>query len=130
MAQLDETLAKLKDVEGFMAVGIFTPNGEMAAQVNVSGIKLAEIGALANDVLLKAQKASDLMNVGRGQVVHVDAPKAHVIARCLNESEDFAVTAARKAHLHMVLILSKDGNLAMAKIKLESVIQEAAASFR
>jgi hypothetical protein len=30
----------------------------------------------------------------------------------------------------MVLILSKDGNLAMAKIKLESVIHEAAAAFR
>jgi len=130
MAQLDETLGKLKDVEGFMAVGIFTPNGEMAAQVNASGIKLAEVGALANDVLLKAQKASDLMNVGRGHIVHVEAPKAHVIARCLNESEDYATTAAGKAHLHMVLILSKDGNLAMAKIKLEAVILEAAASFR
>ena len=67
---------------------------------------------------------------GRGQVVHVDAPKAHVIARCLNESEDCAVTAAGKAHLHMVLILSKEGNLAMAKIRMESVIQEAAAAFR
>jgi len=130
MGQLEETLGKLKDVEGFMAVGIFTPNGEMAAQVNVSGIKIAEIGALANDVLMKAQKATDLMNVGRGQVVHVEAPKAHVIARCLNESEDYAASAAGKAHLHMVLILSKDGNLAMAKIKMESVIQEVAAAFR
>lgn len=130
MGQLEETLGKLKDVEGFMAVGIFTPNGEMAAQVNVSGIKIAEIGALANDVLMKAQKATDLMNVGRGQVVHVEAPKAHVIARCLNESEDYAASAAGKAHLHMVLILSKDGNLAMAKIKMESVIHEVAAAFR
>lgn len=130
MGQLEDTLGKLKDVEGFMAVGIFTPNGEMASQVNVSGIKIAEIGALANDVLLKAQKATDLMNVGRGQIVHVDAPKAHVIARCLNESEDYAASAAGKAHLHMVLILSKDGNLAMAKIKLESVIQEVATAFR
>ncbi len=130
MGQLEETLGRLKDVEGFMAVGIFTPNGEMAAQVNVSGIKIAEIGALANDVLLKAQKATDLMNVGRGQIVHVEAPKAHVIARCLNESEDYSASAAGKAHLHMVLILSKDGNLAMAKIKLESVINEVAAAFR
>lgn len=130
MGQLEDTLGKLKDVEGFMAVGIFTPNGEMASQVNVSGIKIAEIGALANDVLLKAQKATDLMNVGRGHVAHVEAPKAHVIARCLNESDDYAASAAGKAHLHMVLILSKDGNLAMAKIKMESVIQEVAGAFR
>lgn len=130
MGQLEDTLGKLKDVEGFMAVGIFTPNGEMAAQVNVSGIKIAEIGALANDVLLKAQKATDLMNVGRGQIAHIEAPKAHVIARCLNESEDYAASAAGKAHIHMVLILSKDGNLAMAKIKMESLIHEVAAAFR
>jgi CheY-like chemotaxis protein len=130
MAQIDEVLGKLMDVEGFMAVGVFTPNGEMAAQVNNSGIKLAEVGSLANDVLLKAQKATGLMDVGRGQTVHIEAPKAHIFARCLNENADFSTTEAGKAHVHLVLILAKDGNLAMAKIKLGSVIQEVATAFR
>jgi CheY-like chemotaxis protein len=130
MSALDETMAKLAEVEGFMAVGIFTPNGEMAAQLNKSGLKLEEIGSLANEVLLKAQKATELMDVGRGQLVHVEAPKAHIIARCLNENTDFTATEAGKAHLHMVLILAKDGNLAMAKMKLASIIQEAAPTFR
>jgi CheY-like chemotaxis protein/predicted regulator of Ras-like GTPase activity (Roadblock/LC7/MglB family) len=130
MAQIDDVLGKLKDVEGFMAVGIFTPGGEMAAHINISGIKLDEVGALANDVLLKAQKATGLMDVGRGQTVHVDAPKAHVIAMCLNENADFSKTEAGKAHVHIVLILSKDGNLAMAKIRLGAIIQEVATSFR
>lgn len=130
MSELKDSLARLSDVEGFMAVGIFSPNGEMASELNTSGVKLAELGSLANDVLLKAQKATDMMDVGRGQVVHIDAPKAQIIARCLNENTDFSATEAGKAHLHMVLILSKDGNLAMAKMKLESVIQECAAAFR
>ncbi len=130
MGQLEETMGKLSDIEGVMAVGIFTPNGEMAASVNNSGLKLDEIGSLANDVLLKAQKATDLMDVGRGQLVHVEAPKAHIIARCLNENTDFSSSEAGKAHLHMVLILAKDGNLAMAKMKLGSVIQESAPLFR
>jgi DNA-binding response OmpR family regulator len=130
MAQIEEILGRLKDVEGFMAVGIFTSNGEMAAQVNTSGLKIAEIGSLANDVLLKAQKATGMMDVGRGQTVHIEAPKAHIIARCHNENADFSATEAGKAHIHLVLIMSKDGNLAMAKMKLGSVIQEAAASFR
>ncbi len=60
----------------------------------------------------------------------IDAPQAHIIARCLNESEGYAASAAGKAHLHMVLILSKDGNPAMAKIKMESVIHEVATAFR
>jgi CheY-like chemotaxis protein len=130
MSKLDDTLGKLKDIEGFMAVGVFTPNGEMAAQVNISNLKLAEIGSLANDVLLKAQKATDIMNVGRGQVVHIDAPQAHIIARCLNEAENFSQTQAGKAHIHIILILGKEGNLAMAKIKMESLLPEISSAFR
>ncbi|WP_163337653.1 response regulator [Desulfopila sp. IMCC35008] len=130
MGKIEDSLAKLSDVEGFMAAGVFTPNGEMAGQVNNSNMKLAEIGSLANDVLLKAQKATDIMNVGRGQQVHVEAPSAHVIARCLNENESFSESAAGKAHVHLVMLLQKDGNLAMGKMKLDSVIQEVAESFR
>ena len=130
MSNLDETLGKLRDIEGFMAVGVFTPNGEMAAQVTAANLKLAEIGSLANDVLLKAQKATDVMNVGRGQVVHIEAPKAHIIARCLNEAEDFSQTQAGKAHIHLIVLMSRDANLAMAKIKLDSIIHQVAEAFR
>ena len=130
MSKIEDILNKLRDIEGFMAVGVFTPNGEMAAQVNIANLKLAEIGSLANDVLLKAQKATDVMNVGRGQIVHIEAPKAHVIARCLNEADDFSETQAGKAHIHLIMLLSKDANLAMGKIKLESVIHQVAESFR
>ncbi len=130
MGKVEESLSKMKDIDGFLAVGVFTPNGEMAAEVNVSNMQLAEIGSMANDVLLKAQKATDVMNVGRGNVVHVEAPKAHVFARCLNENTDFSKTEAGKAHIHVVMLLAKDANLAMGKIKMESITQEVAASFR
>lgn len=130
MSEINDALAKLEVIDGFMAAGIFTPNGEIAAQLNKAGIKLDEIGSLANEVLLKAQKATDMMDVGRGQVVHIEAPKAQILARCHNENADYAVTEAGKAHVHMVVILSKDGNLAMAKIKMSSIIQECAAFFR
>jgi CheY-like chemotaxis protein/predicted regulator of Ras-like GTPase activity (Roadblock/LC7/MglB family) len=131
MSEMFEVLEKLKVVNGFMAAGAFSPNGEMVAEVNTSGINLGELGALANDVLLKAQKATEMMNVGRGQVVHVEAPKAHVICRCLNEATDFAATATGRAHVHMVLLLNKeDGNVALGKMKMETVIQEIAEFFR
>lgn len=131
MSEIFEVLEKLKVVGGFMAVGAFSPNGEMVAEVNVAGINLGELGAIANDVLLKAQKATEHMNVGRGQVVHVEAPKAHVICRCLNEATDFASTATGRAHVHMVLILNKEeGNIALGKMKMESAIQEVAEFFR
>ncbi|MDA8139132.1 MAG: response regulator [Desulfobacteraceae bacterium] len=130
MADIKEVLEKFKTVDGFQAVGAFSPNGEMVAECNSAGINLAELGALANDVLLKAQKTTELMNVGRGQLVHVEAPKAHVICRCLNEATDFAATSSGRAHVHMVLILGKDGNLAMGKMKISSLIQDVAEFFR
>jgi CheY-like chemotaxis protein/predicted regulator of Ras-like GTPase activity (Roadblock/LC7/MglB family) len=130
MAEMKEILEKLKTVDGFQAVGVFSPNGEMVAESNVAGINLAEIGALANDVLLKAQKSTEIMQIGRGQMVHVEAPKGHVICRCLNESTDFSSTSTGRAHLHMVLLLSAEGNLAMGKMKIGSVIQEMAEFFR
>ena len=70
------------------------------------------------------------MNVGRGQLVHVEAPKAHVIARCLNEATDYATTSSGRAHVHMVLIIGTDGNVAMGKMKINSAIQEIAEFFR
>jgi CheY-like chemotaxis protein len=130
MANVNEILEKFKMVDGFQAVGAFSPNGEMVAECNVAGINLAELGALGNDVLLKAQKTTEIMNVGRGQMVHVEAPKAHVICRCLNEATDFSATATGRAHVHMVLILSTEGNLAMGKMKITSAIQEMAEHFR
>ncbi len=130
MGKIEDVLEKFKDVEGFNAVGVFSPNGEIAAQVNATGVKIDELGALANDVLLKSQKATEIMGVGRGQLVHIEAPKAHIIARCLNEATDFAASTEGRAHVHMVLTISKEGNLAMAKMKLESIIQEVAPMFR
>lgn len=130
MADIKEVLEKFKTIDGFQAVGAFSPNGEIVAECNVGGTNLAEMGALANDVLLKAQKTTEIMNVGRGQLVHVEAPKAHVICRCLNEATDFASTAAGRAHVHMVLILEKEGNVAMGKMKISSSIQEVAEFFR
>jgi CheY-like chemotaxis protein len=130
MADMNEILTKFEVVDGFQAVGAFSPNGELVAECNGSGVNMAELGALANDVLLKAQKTTETMNVGRGQLVHVEAPKAHVICRCLNEATDFASTAAGRAHVHLVLILKKDGNVAMGKMKVDSIIQEVAEFFR
>ncbi len=130
MADVKEILAKFKGIEGFMAAGIFTPQGEQVAEINPGEIEITELGSLANDVLLKAQKATDIMGVGRGQLVHIEAPKAHVLARCLNESTDFAATTAGRAHVHMVVVLDQEGNLAMTKMKLLSIIQEVAEEFR
>jgi len=128
--EVEQSLAKLKDIDGFIGAGAFTAQGELVSSLSTSTTKLQEIGALANDVLLKAQKASEVMGVGRGQLVHIEAPKAHILARCLNESAEFSQSSAGKAHVHMVMILDQESNIGLAKMRLASVIQEVAPFFR
>lgn len=131
MSAVTDILERFKDVEGFLAAGVFTPDGEMAAELNISGVKIAEIGALANDVLLKSQKATEMMGMGRGNQVHIESPKSHILARCLNEATDFAATSSGRAHIHTVLVLNKEsGNIGMGKIKLNSIVEDLAPNFR
>ena len=119
-------LEAFKDVDGFIAAGVFTSNGEMLAELSTSDMKLAELGSLANDVLLKAQKSTDIMGVGRGNLIHIIAPRANIIVKCLNENTDYAGNQAGRAHIHLVLILGTEANIAMGKLRVDSVIAKIA----
>ena len=130
MSNMEEVLKKLQDISGFMAVGVFTPDSEMIAHIANAGVAIGEIGALANDVLLKAQKATDIMNVGRGNVVTINAPRAIIMMRCLNENTDFAASEPGRAHIHTALLLEPEGNVGLAKMQLEKVCQALATHAR
>jgi len=126
---MKEILEKLREIDGFVAVGAFTSQGELLGEVT-NGIPLMEIGALANDVLLKSQKSTDIMGVGRGNQIQITAPKATILVRCLNENTDFASNEPGRAHVHMVLVMNPEGNVALGKMRLDKVIQEIAPILR
>ena len=69
---------------------------------------IREVGALANAVLMNAQKASLDMGAGRGQLVHVEGEKAHILVRCLNEGTDPLRSQPGRAHIHIALALKPD----------------------
>jgi CheY-like chemotaxis protein len=128
--KIRDTLETLRGVDGFIGVAAFIPTGEVVAEISAGGAALSELGALANDVLLKSQKATEIMGVGRGNQIQVAAPKANILVRCLNENTDFAANEPGRAHVHMMLILHPEGNLALGKIQLEKVIQQVAPFLR
>jgi DNA-binding NarL/FixJ family response regulator/predicted regulator of Ras-like GTPase activity (Roadblock/LC7/MglB family) len=128
--KIREALDSLRMVDGFIGAAAFLATGELVADVSNGEFKLAELGALANDVLLKSQKTTDIMGVGRGNQIHVTAPKVHVLVRCLNENTDFAANEPGRAHVHAMLILAPDGNIALGKMYLEKVIQQVAELMR
>ncbi len=129
MAAADK-LKELTSIEGFAGAAVYTPTGEPMAMLAADGQHLKEVGVLANNVLLNAQKASIEMGTGRGQQVHVEAERAHILARCLNEGTDPLKSQPGKAHIHMVLVLKTDSSIGLAKLRLGSVIEKLAEDFR
>ncbi|MBI4956514.1 MAG: response regulator [Myxococcales bacterium] len=125
-----DKLQELTAVEGFAGVGVFTPLGEDLALLAGSVTNIKDVGVLANNVLMNAQKASLEMGAGRGQLVHIEGEKAHILVRCLNEGTDPLKSQPQRAHIHTVLVLKADASLGMAKLKLGQVVDKLAEDFR
>jgi CheY-like chemotaxis protein/predicted regulator of Ras-like GTPase activity (Roadblock/LC7/MglB family) len=125
-----DKLKELSALEGFAGAAVFTPTGEPLAVMAGEGQHLKEVGVLANNVLLNAQKASVEMGTGRGQQVHVEAEKAHIFARCLNEGSDPLKSLPGKAHIHLVLVLKSDSAIGLAKLRVANTIEKLAEDFR
>lgn len=127
---IKEHLAQLQGVEGFMGAAVFASNGEMLEGLVTGSLDVKTVGMFANNALLNAQKATDQMGVGRGNLVQIRAPQATVIMRCLNEATDFAATSTGKAHFHTVVIMSPEGNVGMASMMLDKVVGKIADEVR
>jgi predicted regulator of Ras-like GTPase activity (Roadblock/LC7/MglB family) len=125
-----ETLKELTGIDGFAGAAVYTPTGEPLVMLAGESQHLKEIGVLANNVLLNAQKASIEMGTGRGQQVHVEAERAHIFVRCLNEGTDPLKSQPGKAHIHLVLVLKNDSSIGLAKLRVNSVIERLAEDFR
>jgi len=125
-----EKLKELQTIDGFSGAAVFTPTGEQLAMLEGDAQRLKEMGIMANNVLINSQKASLEMGTGRGQQVHVEAEKAHILVRCLNEGTDPLKSQPGKAHIHLVLVLKNDASIGMAKLKISSAVQKLAEDFR
>ena len=129
MAAKDK-LQELTNIEGFAGAAVFTPTGEDLVVLPGQTTNIKEVGILANNVLLNAQKASLEMGAGRGQVVHVEGERAHILVRCLNEGTDPIKSQPGRAHIHTVLVLKPEASLGMAKMRLHSIAEKLAEDFR
>ncbi len=129
MKALDK-LKELQVIDGFSGAAVFTPTGEQLVMLEGDVQRLKEVGILANNVLLNSQKASLEMGAGRGQQVHVEGEKAHILVRCLNEGTDPIKSQPGKAHIHLVLVLKNDSSIGLAKLRMNSAVQTLAEDFR
>jgi len=128
---VQEKLKEFNQVDGFAGVGVFTPAGESLALLTTEAKgNMKEVGVLANNLLMTAQKATMEMGIGLGQLVHIESEHAHIFARCFNEGTDPLKSQPGKAHVHLVLILTSDSGIGMAKLKIEKMTKLIAEDFR
>jgi hypothetical protein len=130
MATTKEKLQELANIDGFAGAGVFTPAGEDLALLPGSVSNIKDVGVLANNVLMNAQKACLEMGAGRGQVVHVEGEKSHILVRCMNEGTDPLKSQPGRAHIHTVLVLKPEASIGMAKMRLGQVVDKLAEDFR
>jgi len=127
---IKDHLSKFEEVEGFKGVAVFTANGEMLDGIAKGKVDIKTIGMFANNALLNAQKATDSMGVGRGNMMQIRAPQAVVLMRCLNEATDFAATKEGKAHFHTVVVMEPESNVGMAAMMLDKIQEGIAGEVR
>ena len=121
---------ELAAVEGFKGVAVFSPNGEMLDGVASGKFDIKAVGMFANNALLNAQKATDQMGVGRGNLMQIRAPQAIVLMRCLNEAPEFSQSVPGKAHFHTVVVLESEGNAGLASMLLDKAVGKIATELR
>jgi CheY-like chemotaxis protein/predicted regulator of Ras-like GTPase activity (Roadblock/LC7/MglB family) len=119
---IKDHLNEFQGIEGFLGAAVFSSQGEMLDGLTMGKIDIKAVGMFANNALLNAQKATDQMGVGRGNLIQIRAPQATIIMRCLNEATDFAATSTGKAHFHTVVVMAPEGNSGMAMMILDKVV--------
>ena len=127
---IKDHLAEFEEINGFMGAAVFTAQGEMLEGISKGKLDIKTTGMFANNALLNAQKATDQMGVGRGNLVQIRSPKAFVLMRCLNEATDFAASKEGKAHFHTVVVMDPEGNTAMATMILDKIQDRLAEEMR
>lgn len=119
---IKETLSTLKDVSGYLGAGVFTPQGELLeGEADASGVHFETSGSMIHDTLLNAQKMSDAAGFGKADMIQVDTEAGLLFCKCFNDNAS--------KHFHTILVLKKDGNVAMAKMKLNKAVSNLVAEF-
>ena len=112
---LEDHLGEIKSVKGYLASGIMQHTGELLASDSAaSNIDLGMVGATFNDIFRSAHEVCEKIGLEAAQEMVLNTPKGLIIMRCSG--------VASKAHVHLITILTSDGNQALAKMQMEKAV--------
>ena len=126
-----EKLESFKSIMDFAGVVLLAPTGEPLVMLPAGESNLMKIAILANNILVNAQKASQEMGAGNCEVIHIETDHCiYLLAQCLNEGKDPFKVYPGKVHIHLILVLSSEAGIGLAKLQMASVIKSLADDFR
>jgi predicted regulator of Ras-like GTPase activity (Roadblock/LC7/MglB family) len=115
---LDTLLNELKDVNGYMASAIMDYTGEMLATHSGStAVDLEVAGATFNDIFRAAHAAAGKVGFKAATDLIINTPEGTITMMCTGVDQ--------KVHLHLITILAKDGNQALAKMTMHKIAPKA-----
>lgn len=118
---ISEKLDALKEVNGYLGAGVFTPQGEMLeGTADISGIQFEEAGSLIHDSLKDAKGMASQIGFGNLDLLQLYTQLGIVFAKCYNQGN---------LHFHTILVIKNDGNIAMARLKLNKVVETLVSEF-
>lgn len=115
---LETLLDEIKGVNGYVASAIMDFTGEMlATNSSSSAVDLQVAGATFNDIFRGAHAAAGKVGFKSANDLVVQTPEGVIVMMCTGVEQ--------KAHLHLITILAKDGNQALAKIAMHKIAPKA-----
>ncbi len=111
---LDTPLAEVKTIKGFLATGVMQYTGELLAGHSASEhIDLAIVGATFNDIFRSAHEVCGKIGLEACREMVLYTPRGIVLMLCTGTKS--------KVHVHLVTVLSAEGNQALAKLQMEKI---------
>jgi len=111
---IEEILNTLKEVNGYLAAGVFTPQGEiLGGSTDLSGIHFEEAGSVIHDTLSNSKTMAKNVGFGNLDMIQLYSEMGVIFAKCYNDGD---------LHFHTILVIKTDGNVAMAKLKLNKTV--------
>jgi CheY-like chemotaxis protein len=115
MMTIDALLDGLRWIKGYKASALMNFTGEILISDSIdSNVDLENIGPVFNDVLRDAEEASEKIDIEPCLELTLKTSKAMVVMCCSGK--------ATSIHFHLIAILEKDGNQALAKLELAKLI--------
>lgn len=113
---LEEKLQELKSLNGYKASAVVDYSGAVLAYdtVAVKAEDLAYSAATFNDIFRMSHKASKDLVLGAIKTMELLTEKDIVLMACSGEES--------RLHLHMFLIMDKEGNRALGKMQLDRML--------